>query len=325
MKDLEAAWNWREAQGLIAKTGALRVFHGAGEGSGSSRRIAIDRFVDAATGHAHFWITGWERGGAGVDSELAQVVDFLRARGARSVVALNRPEKGVPEIPEVLFGEVPEGRFEAVEDGARFRLELNRSRHPGLFLDHAPLRSWLRERARGWKVLNTFAYTGSLSVAAGLGGAEHVTTLDLSKATVDWAQENWRANGLADSASRFISGDVFEWLPRLKRERARYDCVILDPPSFSRGKKGTFSTAKDLRKLHELAIALVEPGGCLVTSINSESVPREKYLADVIAAARAQVAQFQVLREIDLPDTFPTRLEMPQERYLKGWILRRAR
>ena len=60
----------------------------------------------------------------------------------------------------------------------------------GLFLDHRPLRAWLEKNARGWRVLNTFAYTGSLSVAAGLGGASHATTLDLSGATLRWAREN---------------------------------------------------------------------------------------------------------------------------------------
>src|SRR6202041_44691 len=142
-------------------------------------------------------------------------------------------------------------------------------KHPGLFLDHAPLRAWLKENSKGLNVLNTFAYTGSLSVAAGVGGAKKVTTLDLSRPTLEWARENWELNRLAEKNSDFIFGDYFEWIPRLAKKNQLFDCVILDPPSFSRGKKGGFSTTKDLRTLHELALDCVAPEGVLVTSINS--------------------------------------------------------
>jgi 23S rRNA (cytosine1962-C5)-methyltransferase len=179
------------------------------------------------------------------------------------------------------------------------------------------------ERARGWKVLNTFAYTGSLSVAAGLGGAEHVTTLDLSKPTVRWAQDNWELNGLAADRGRFISGDVFEWLPRLGREGRLFDAIILDPPSFSRGNKGSFSTSKDLTMLHRLAMELLAERGTLITSINSANVSWAQYEKDVLSAARELGHEYEVLSRIDLPETFPTPLSQPQARYLKGWILRR--
>jgi 23S rRNA (cytosine1962-C5)-methyltransferase len=171
-------------------------------------------------------------------------------------------------------------------------------------------------------VLNTFAYTGSLSVAAGAGKAAHVTTLDLSKPTIRWAEENWAANGLEAERARFVAGDVFEWLPRLKREGRRYDCLILDPPSFSRGAKGSFSTAKDLRRLHELALELLAPGGVMATSINSANVTRARFEAELVAAAAAKGRSLEILEEISQPDTFPSRLGDPQGRYLKGWVLR---
>ncbi len=317
--ELSRAWKWREERGLLADSGALRVFHGPGEGSGARSAWAIDRFGD------HYWITRWEGapGERGSESKtLAEFADFLKARGARSVVWLGRPEKGVPALPTTLHGTAPSERFEVSEEGRRFWIRLLDARHPGLFLDHAPLRGFLQKRAQGWKTLNTFAYTGSLSVAAGLGGASHVTTLDLSKATVQWAEDNWSLNGLASDRGRFISGDVFEWLPRLRREGQVFDCAILDPPSFSHGKKGTFSTAKDLKKLHELALDVLAPESVLVTSINSANVPWAKYESELGAAAREKRCELRVLGRIDLPETFPTRLGQPEDRYLKGWILR---
>jgi 23S rRNA G2069 N7-methylase RlmK/C1962 C5-methylase RlmI len=347
--ELNRAWQWREAAGYFERATAtavnpvaeaFRVFHGPGEGQGSSKFFAVDRFGE------HFWITEWESAkapsrpiGKGtqpsgtsnaarvkVDATRAEIIKFLRAQGAKSIVGLSRPEQGIAPESQVFFGMPPTGRFEVKENGCQFWIQLEKTRHPGLFLDHEPLRRWLLTHSRGLRVLNTFAYTGSLSVAAGVGGAASVTTLDLSQPSIQWAKENMALNGLTESTHRFISGDVFEWLPRLKKEKALFDLVILDPPSFSHGNKGRFSTAKDLEKLHSLAMELLNPKGILVTSINSANISRSKYESDVLLAARALKMNFLVLQQIDLPETFPTGLGgAPQDadRYLKGWILKR--
>jgi 23S rRNA (cytosine1962-C5)-methyltransferase len=328
-QELRAAWKWRKEQGLLSELQALRVFHGPGEGSGELSRIAIDRFEGRFEGRsgAHFWVTEWTTGekdsaASSIKKVRSELEEFFKEIGAKSAVALYRPEKGTPDEPQILYGSAPESRFEVLEEDMKVRIQLLGTRHPGLFLDHLPLRQWLKARMKGLKVLNTFSYTGSLSVAAGLGGASHVTTLDLSNPTLAWAKENWEANSLPQDGARFISGDYFEWLPRLKRSGERYDCVILDPPSFSRGNKGTFSTSKDLRRLHAAAFDVMSPNGYLVTSINSANVPRDKFEAEVFAAARESGIECQVLHRIDLPETFPTRLGNPEQRYLKGFILR---
>jgi 23S rRNA (cytosine1962-C5)-methyltransferase len=316
MNELQRAWQWREARGIFEGTQAVRVFHGPGEGTGARKSWAVDRFGE------HYWITQWEGSSAADESVLRSFVEYLKTKNAASIVKLGRPEKGVPALPEILWGTPPEGRFEIREQDLRFFIQLIGARHPGLFLDHLPLRQWLRARARGWRVLNTFSYTGSLSVAAAVGGAAQVTTLDLSKATIQWAEENWRLNELPVTQARFISGDVFEWLPRLKREGQLFDCVILDPPSFSRGKKGEFSTAKDLTRLHALALDLLAEDGVLVTSINSANVSWARFEADVVAAAREKRRELQILWKVDMPETFPTVFGRPEDRYLKGWALR---
>lgn len=311
--ELAQAWATRDHSGAFVGTEAVRVFHGPGEGTGALRSWAVDRFGD------HYWLTQWEGSGSSA-SPVEAIVSFLKSKGAKSIVGLGRPERGVPALPERVFGTPPEGRFVVSEHGARYAVELSDSRHPGLFLDHAPLRAWLRENARGWRVLNTFAYTGSLSVAAALAGASHVTTLDLSKATVRWAEENGALNDIDNDRARYIYGDVFEWLPRLGREGREYDCIILDPPSFSRGKKGTFSTAKDLPRLHELALDRLVDGGVLITSINSANVSWKRYRDDVERAARDRGVRLDVLWQVQMPNTFPTRT--PEEHYLKGWAFR---
>jgi 23S rRNA (cytosine1962-C5)-methyltransferase len=315
------AWNRREKEGWLAKLPALRVFHGPGEGTGSFRDLAIERFA-SEDGVADYWVTYW---GAGWKTLEATCAEFLRSRGARSAVVVERPSTGLAEVSRPLLGEPPATSW--VDEGrAKFLIRFEKTRHPGLFLDHEPLRRWLAENAKGWRVLNTFAYTGSLSVAAALGGASYVATLDLSKPSLSWARENWEGNGLNPNDSekgRFLAGDVFEWIPRLKRSGERFECVILDPPSFSRGKKSSFSTAQDLPRLHELALSVLEDEGTLVTSINSANVPWAKFEGAVSAAAKASGRKLKLLRKIDLPETFPARA--PADRYLKGGIYRVSR
>lgn len=320
---LQKAWSWRHSQGLIVPDGALRIFHGPGEGSGPLEWLAIDRFGD------HYWVTEWERQNASksdgrrdpsaFEAVKAELETFLReVASAKSAVILRRPERGIAPLSEAFFGEVPAQPFVGGEADARFWIRFSGVRHPGLFLDHRPLREWLRESCKGIEVLNTFAYTGSLSVAAALGGATGVTTLDLSKPTIQWASENWSLNGFPAESGRFISGDVFEWLPRLKREGKVFGGVILDPPSFSRGKKGNFSTAKDLTRLHRLALDLIVSGGFLATSINSANVSWKKYERDVQESASETRCRLKVVQRIELPANFPVRRE--EDRYLKGWI-----
>lgn len=324
---LTKAWQWRNSIGCFYESDAFRIFHGPGEGNSAYRNFAIDKFGD------HYWITYWEEATSGSQAvpskqELKQtlegMVHFLKSKGAVSVVLLHRPLKAVPEAPKAIFGTPPEEKFRVQEGGCYYWVQTQGVRHPGLFLDHAPLRRWLKHSMRKKSVLNTFAYTGSLSIAAGLGGAASVTTLDLSQTTVDWAKANWKLNYLPEEAGHFQAGDVFQWLPRYKRQGKLFDCVILDPPSFSRSKGGEFSTSKDLVRLHELALDLLSPNGVLVTSINSSNVTWKKFQADVEMAAQNKRAKLQVIQPLGLPDSFPTRLGMDADQYLKGWILRRS-
>jgi 23S rRNA (cytosine1962-C5)-methyltransferase len=312
---LNQAWLKRENLGAFEGTEALRIFYGPAEATGALENIAIDQFGK------HAWVTEWE-GSAQSGKPPVEISEFLRRKGFLSAVALFRPEKNTPAEPEVLFGAPPSQAFSVKEDQAQFWIRLLEVKHPGLFLDHRPLRKWLVENARGWKVLNTFAYTGSLSVAAGLGGASHVTTLDLSKPTIQWAKTNWSLNGLSSEASDFIFGDYFEWLPKMAKRNDRFDCVILDPPSYSRGKKGDFSTSRDLVKLHEAALDVLAPNGVLITSLNSANVSKKKYWSEIEQACRSKKMKFNPIAEIKLPVSFPTRVQ--EEPYLKGWILQRS-
>lgn len=313
-KIFTAAIAYRTSLACFTETEALRIFYGPGETDQTEyKNIAIDQFKN------HFWVTTWKAVSKKTLDEVVQTTRKIFAN-AESIVWMDRSQVASDADSVVLYGNATDEKFAVSEFGIPYLVQMAGTKHPGLFLDHAELRHWLLNTQAKKTVLNLFSYTGSLSVAAGRGGAHRVTTLDLSKATIDWAKENWKNAGLASEAGDFIYGDAFEWLPKFRKRSDQYDTILCDPPSFSRSKNGVFSTSKDSSKLHELIFPLLKPGGVLVTSINSENYPEKSFLKDIENAAMLTRTDIRVLRRIDLPVTFPTGTDL-HERYLKGFYI----
>ncbi len=316
---LKSAIDLRKSLGVLNSTEAVRLFYGPGETDHPAlKHLAIDQFSD------QFWITMWNPAGAAALPEVERFITTGLAGAVRAIVLMDRSEIATDAEVRTIAGTPRPGRFAVREFGIPYLVQMESTKHPGLFLDHAPLRAWLKETQREKTVLNLFAYTGSLSVAAGVSGAAKVTTIDLSKPTVEWAKENWLHAGLSSERGEFLSGDVFEWLPRLRKRGALYDTILCDPPSFSRSKTGTFSTRKDSARLHEAILPLLRTGGILITSINSENHPEAAFLRDIETAAKNTDCTLRVLWRVDLPPTFPTGMNLT-ERYLKGFALVRQR
>lgn len=161
-----------------------------------------------------------------------------------------------------------QGTFQQVQEaGLKFLVNLTDYFDAGLFLDHRPIRSLVRQQAQGKHFLNLFAYTGSVSVYAAAGGAATTTTVDLSATYIDWARRNLELNGFSGVRHRLVEEDVIAWLDQ---ERATYDLVFLDPPTFSNSKsmRGTFDVQRDHVALIRQAVRLLNPGGQLIFSNN---------------------------------------------------------
>lgn len=137
----------------------------------------------------------------------------------------------------------------------------------GLFLDHRPIRQRLGELAQGKDFLNLFAYTGSATVHAGLGGAKSTTTVDMSKTYLGWAERNMQLNGLTGRQHQFIHADCLTWI---QQGRDDYDLIFVDPPTFSNSKR--MDTSFDVQRDHiELLGALskrLRRDGLLIFSNN---------------------------------------------------------
>ncbi|MGJ8679056.1 bifunctional 23S rRNA (guanine(2069)-N(7))-methyltransferase RlmK/23S rRNA (guanine(2445)-N(2))-methyltransferase RlmL [Paraglaciecola sp.] len=157
-------------------------------------------------------------------------------------------------------------RIEVFENGAKFQVNLFDYLDTGLFLDHRITRQMIQQKAKQKDVLNLFAYTGSVSVHAALGGAKSVTTVDMSNTYIDWAKDNFSCNNLR-GAYEFIQADCLTWL---KQHQGHYDLIFIDPPSFSNSKRmeSTWDVQRDHVALIADAVKCLNKGGEVIFSNN---------------------------------------------------------
>ncbi len=187
------------------------------------------------------------------------------------------------------------------ENGMRFGLDFGAGYSAGLFIDQRANRALVRHGGVR-RLLNTFAYTCSFSVAAALAGAE-TTNIDLSKKSIDRGRENFALNGIESAPHHFYADDVLDVLPRLARKGERFDAIILDPPTFSRGNKGRrFQVERDLESLLLTALELAETRAKILLSTNCARLNRRalESIARFCLKATRRAAEFHA--EPALPD-----------------------
>ncbi len=166
-------------------------------------------------------------------------------------------------------------KTEAVETAVRYGIDFEAGYSVGLFLDQRHNRACLRRRKPA-RLLNTFAYTCAFSVVAALAGAQTVS-VDLSGKSLDRGRENFALNGLGTEGHLFWADDVLERLPRLARRGEKFDAIILDPPTFSRGAKGRrWQVENDFETLLLLALEVAAPAATLLLSTNCTRLTRRE-------------------------------------------------
>lgn len=159
--------------------------------------------------------------------------------------------------------------WQVEESGCRYWVNLSDYLDTGLFLDHRPMRQLLKQHAHGGDFLNLFAYTASASVAAARGGARSTTTVDLSHTYLNWAQENFKLNGLDMTRHHFVQMDCLKYL---EDPQAKFDLIFVDPPTFSNSKRmqDIFDVQRDHVALLQAARRCLKPGGRLIFSTNAK-------------------------------------------------------
>ncbi len=216
--------------------------------------------------------------------------------------------------PRVLAGQAPPDPVSVREYGMVMLASLQRGQKTGLFLDQRENRARIRSLSHGRRVLNLFSYNGGFSLAAAVGGAIEVTSVDVAAPAIQDAQAIFAANNFDPGAHRFVSEDVFTFLAG---ETTRYDLVVCDPPSFVPRKSARERGLAAYTKLHRAALRAVRPGGLLAAASCSSQVNMDDFVATLHRAAAKEHKTLRVLERRENPPDHPTPLPFFEGRYLK--------
>lgn len=286
-------------------TTAFRLFNQEGDGFGG---LTVDLYGDYAV---FSWYNSYVYQIRQTISEAFRQV-FPEVLGAYEKIRF----KGLDYESAHVYGQEAPDFFTVLENGVLYQVFMNDGLMTGIFLDQHEVRGSLVDGlAMGKSLLNMFSYTAAFSVAAAMGGASQTTSVDLAKRSRELSQAHFQANGISTGDHRFIVMDVFEYFKYAKRKGLTYDVIVLDPPSFARNKKQTFSVAKDYHKLISQSLEILNPGGIIIASTNAANVSRQKFTEQIDKGFAGR--SYQILNKYGLPADFAYNKKDESSNYLK--------
>ena len=290
-------------------TSAFRVFNGEGDGIGG---LTIDFFNG-------FYMVSWYSEGiySFRDDIYTALKEVVNTRGIYEKLRFDTNGQYV-EQDDYVSGEKGEFPLIVQENGMNYAVDLNDGAMTGIFLDQRNVRKALRDKySDGKTVLNTFSYTGAFSVAAALGGSIGTTSVDLAKRSLAKTIEQFAVNGIDYESQDIKVMNVFDYFSYAARHNLKFDVVVLDPPSFARTKKMTFSTSKDYPKLLKDALAIINKDGVIVASTNNASFNMKKFKSFIEKAFADTNTKYSILEQHQLPEDFAVPHNFPEFNYLK--------
>ena len=286
-------------------TTAFRLFNQEGDGFGG---LTVDLYGDYTV---FSWYNSYVYQIRQTISEAFRQV-FPEVLGAYEKIRF----KGLDYESAHVYGQEAPKFFTVLENGVLYQVFMNDGLMTGIFLDQHEVRGSLVDGlAMGKSLLNMFSYTAAFSVAAAMGGASQTTSVDLAKRSRELSQAHFQANGISTDEHRFIVMDVFEYFKYAKRKALTYDVIVLDPPSFARNKKQTFSVAKDYHKLISQSLEILNPSGIIIASTNAANVSRQKFTEQIDKGFAGR--SYQILNKYGLPADFAYNKKDESSNYLK--------
>ncbi len=301
------AWFDRE------RTTALRLCHGEGD---RVPGLVLDRYDAVAV---------LRTDGAAIEARLAELVPhlvkLLEPRGVRTLLHRIPGAQGDGEKVRALWGQAPPETVDVLEHGVVTEVDVLRGQKTGAFLDQRENRRFVRELAPGRRrVLNLFSYAGGFSIAAALGGAEEVTSVDLAAKAHATAQRCFARNGVDPKKHRFVTADATTHVDELARRKERFDLVISDPPSFAKNERSVGRALAAYAKLHRACAALLGPGGVLCAASCSSHVGLDRFLGTLDDAALGR-GDLSVREVRGAGPDHPSLAAFPEGRYLKFVVM----
>jgi 23S rRNA (cytosine1962-C5)-methyltransferase len=261
----------------------------------------------------HAILVSYSKSLGGLLPRVAQAV--MEVTGCRGVTRRTKQDDAVKL--QVLCGEPAPQEVEVNEYGMKLVAELSQGQKTGLFFDHRENRAYVRMRSQDKHVLNLFSYTGGFSVAAALGGARSVTSVDISKPAIVASERNFALNLLPSERHEAISQDVFVFLEQSIKAGRSWDLVVCDPPSFAKNKTQLRAAEKAYRRLMSLALQVTKPGGEFCAASCTSQVGPSAFRLALVDAARKAKRRLKVIADVGQPIDHPVAVAHEEGRYLK--------
>jgi len=317
-KKIKSAAQYREDFYQDESTTAFRVFNGEGDGVGG---LTIDCF------DGYYLLTWYSIGIYELKDDileaLKQSVDY---KGIYQKKRFDAKGKYLDDADDFICGVRAPEPLLVKENGVNFAIYLDDGAMVGVFLDQKDVRKTIRDKyAKGKTLLNTFSYTGAFSIFGALGGATKTTSVDLAKRSLPKTQEQFRVNGIDVEKQDIIVEDVFNYFKYAVRKKLLFDIVVLDPPSFARSKKHTFSASKDYVKLLKEAIQITSKNGVIVASTNSANFSMMTFRDFIKRAFKELNGKFKVEESFSLPKDFRVNPKFKEGDYLKVVFIRKLK
>ncbi|ODA36483.1 class I SAM-dependent rRNA methyltransferase [Planctopirus hydrillae] len=286
-------------------TTGFRLFHGEGDGLPG---LVVDVYGDVAVikldGPAA--TTFWQAEG---------IAEWLMQ--ATRVKAVVQRERDRGKEARVIAGELTEAAVPFLEYGLKFTSDVLHGQKTGFFLDQRENRALIRKLSYNRRVLNLFSYTGGFSIAAGVGGAQHVTSVDVAEPAIEVARQHWELNELPASQHEAISADVFDFLAEAKKSGHRWEVMVVDPPSFAPSQESLTRAIASYERLFGMAAELVSASGLLAVASCSSHLRDQQFLEICEESLSAARRRGRILTFNGPPADHPAPLALREFRYLK--------
>jgi len=317
-KKIKSALEYRKDYYSDKITTAFRVFNGEGDGIGG---LTIDYFDG-------FYLLTWYS--LGIYEFKSSILEALKNsveyKGIYQKKRFDTKGKYLGDENDFICGDEAQAPILIKENGVNFAIYLDDGAMVGLFLDQRDVRKSIRDKyAKGKSILNTFSYTGAFSVAAALGGSTKTTSVDLAKRSLKKTSQQFAINNIDINCQDIIVEDVFNYFKYALKKKLLFDLVVLDPPSFARSKKRTFSASKDYVNLLKEAIQITKKGGIIVASTNSANFSMMTF-SDFIAKAFKELnGKYEIKERFSLPKDFKVLKKFQEGNYLKVVFIKRVK
>jgi len=317
-KKIKSALEYRKDYYSDEITTAFRVFNGEGDGIGG---LTIDYFDG-------FYLLTWYS--LGIYKFKSSILEALKNsveyKGIYQKKRFDTKGKYLGDENDFICGDKAQAPILVKENGVNFAIYLDDGAMVGLFLDQRDVRKTIRDKyAKEKSILNTFSYTGAFSVAAALGGSTKTTSVDLAKRSLKKTSEQFAINNIDINCQDIIVEDVFNYFKYALKKKLLFDLLVLDPPSFARSKKRTFSASKDYVNLLKEAIQITKKGGIIVASTNSANFSMMTF-SDFIAKAFKELNEkYEIKERFSLPKDFRVLKKFPEGNYLKVVFIKRVK